>query len=278
MDRLPEVTPSFGLPLVLTPATRTWSSPTSSSSAAIWARAVHTPWPYSTFPGRIVTMPLVLRSTHSRSRGLAARLGEGVGELVNGPPPAAHARPACSLPCSLLACARACVPGCLVLGGRAEHGLQDPLVRAAPAQVAVQRRAYVGLGRRRVVAQQGHRADDHPRRAVAALGRLLVHHRLLYRVHRAAVRQALHRGDVLALGRPGREVTGGPGPAADEHEARAAQPDPAAEPRPGQPEVLAQHVEQGSVRLAPDEPLRAVNRRPNIDCAHGHRVCIRLQT
>ena len=51
MDRLPEVTPSSGLVSVLTGATWTRSSATSSSSAAIWASAVHTPWPYSTLPG-----------------------------------------------------------------------------------------------------------------------------------------------------------------------------------------------------------------------------------
>ena len=57
MDRLPEVTPSSGLPQVLTGATATRASETSSSSAAIWASAVHTPWPYSTFPEKIVTFP-----------------------------------------------------------------------------------------------------------------------------------------------------------------------------------------------------------------------------
>ena len=75
MDRLPEVTPSSGLVPVLTGATLTRASATSSSSAATWASAVQTPWPYSTLPGRIVTMPPGENASQALSTGLAARLG-----------------------------------------------------------------------------------------------------------------------------------------------------------------------------------------------------------
>ena len=121
-------------------------------------------------------------------------------------------------------------------------------MRAAPAQVAVQRLAHLVLVGRGLRRSRRHRADDHPGRAVAALGRLLVDQRLLDGVQRA-VRQALDRGD-LAFRGPGREVAGGPGLAVDQHEARAAQPDAAAEPRPGQAQIVPEHVEQRRVRLA----------------------------
>ena len=75
MDRLPEVTPSSGLVPVLTGATVTRASATSSSSAATWASAVQTPWPYSTLPGRIVTVPPGENASQELSTGLAARLG-----------------------------------------------------------------------------------------------------------------------------------------------------------------------------------------------------------
>ena len=79
MERLPEVTPSSGLVAVLTGATRTRRRLTSSSSAAIWARAVHTPWPYSTLPEKIVTTPGPVKSSQAASTGLAARV-TGSGE------------------------------------------------------------------------------------------------------------------------------------------------------------------------------------------------------
>src|SRR5215472_14127960 len=74
MDRLPEVTPSSGLLPVLTGATVTRASATSSSSAAIWASAVHTPWPYSTLPEYTVTLPSAGNESQDARRGLAARL------------------------------------------------------------------------------------------------------------------------------------------------------------------------------------------------------------
>jgi hypothetical protein len=163
-------------------------------------------------------------------------------------------------------------------------------VRPAPAQVALKRLAYLVLVGRRIAAQQGHGTDDHAGGAVSALGRLFLDERLLDGVQRPAGREPLDRGDVRALGGPGGEVAGRPGLAGHEDEARAAQADAAAEPRPGKPQVVAEHVEQGRIRLAADPPGRPVHGHVEfrlhmvgipsartVDEPTLNRVCIRLQ-
>ena len=61
------------------------------------------------------------------------------------------------------------------------HGLDDVPVAGAAADVALQRLLDLVLGRARVRAQQRRRAHQHPRRAVAALERVVVVERLLQR-------------------------------------------------------------------------------------------------
>src|ERR1700754_5020973 len=73
-ERLPEVTPSLGLPAVEARTILTRPISTSSSSAAIWASAVTMPCPISTLPGEITTCPSGENRTHDESTGLAARL------------------------------------------------------------------------------------------------------------------------------------------------------------------------------------------------------------
>src|SRR5258708_4155640 len=90
-ERLPEVTPSFGLTAVDARTICTRPISTSSSSAAICASAVTMPCPISTFPGETVTCPSVEKRTHDDSTGLAARLtgsfgdGEGEGPVIGLP-------------------------------------------------------------------------------------------------------------------------------------------------------------------------------------------------
>src|ERR1700738_1024064 len=79
-ERLPEVTPSLGLPAVDARTICTRPISTSSSSAAIWAKAVTMPCPISTFPGETVTCPSEEKRTHDDSTGLAARLTGNLGE------------------------------------------------------------------------------------------------------------------------------------------------------------------------------------------------------
>src|ERR1700739_2264288 len=79
MERLPEVTPSFGLKDVEARTIRTREILTSSSSAAICASAVTMPWPISTFPGETDTWPCREKATQEESFGFALRLGANAG-------------------------------------------------------------------------------------------------------------------------------------------------------------------------------------------------------
>ena len=57
IDRLPDVTPSFGVRDVSPETTRSRPRSTSSSSATICVSAVRMPWPSSTLPVNMVTVP-----------------------------------------------------------------------------------------------------------------------------------------------------------------------------------------------------------------------------
>src|SRR6201991_1972551 len=91
-ERLPEVTPSFGLPAVEARTICTRPISTSSSSAAIWASAVTMPCPISTLPAEITTCLSGEKRTHDDSNGLAPRLtgrlgaeGEGADIVIGRP-------------------------------------------------------------------------------------------------------------------------------------------------------------------------------------------------
>src|SRR6266850_596992 len=89
------------------------------------------------------------------------------------------------------------VPLCL---RRGVNSLAYLLERAAAADVG-DPRVDVGVGRLRLVLQECRDRHDHPGLAVAALGHLVVDPGLLHFVQNAAGRQALDRGDLLALRR-----------------------------------------------------------------------------
>src|SRR5689334_3668500 len=102
MERLPEVTPSFGLAAVDARIICTRDRSISSSSAAICASAVTIPWPISTLPGETVTCPVLENLSHDDSFGFAARLtgsagGAGAGWFILPPflPPRAARRGPC---------------------------------------------------------------------------------------------------------------------------------------------------------------------------------------
>ena len=80
---------------------------------------------------------------------------------------------------------------------------------------------------------------------------------LLQRVQVVAVGEALDRRDLEAVLRDGEQQAGVRAAAVDEHGARAALPVVAALLGPGEPEVLAQHVEERRARV----DLRAGARR-----------------
>src|SRR5262245_37538826 len=83
---------------------------------------------------------------------------------------------------------------------RALHGLDDVLIPGAAADLAGDRGTDVLLRRARVLGEQRHRRQHHPRRAEAALKAVLRAEGLLDRVQRAALHQSLDRGDPAAVG------------------------------------------------------------------------------
>src|ERR1017187_243385 len=68
-------------------------------------------------------------------------------------------------------------------------------MRAAAAQMRVERLADLRVGRVRGALEQSNRPHDHPRNAVAALRGLLVDERLLHRMQTPGARQSLERHD-----------------------------------------------------------------------------------
>src|SRR5258705_8434442 len=90
---------------------------------------------------------------------------------------------------------------------RGVNSLAYLLERAAAADVG-DPRVDVGVGRLRLVVQERRHRHDHPGLAVTALGHLVVDPGLLDLMQHAAVRQALDRGDLLALRRGDRQHAG----------------------------------------------------------------------
>src|SRR5881397_2559315 len=77
----------------------------------------------------------------------------------------------------------------------APHGAHDVLVAGASAQVALEALADLLVAGVRILPEQVRCRDDHPRRAVPALQRVLLVEGTLERMQ-ATVRQALDRGDL----------------------------------------------------------------------------------
>src|SRR5262245_42499093 len=120
--------------------------------------------------------------------------------------------------------------------------LDDVVIAGAPAQVALEPVPDLVLaGIRRPLAQVG-RTHDHARRAEPALQAVVLVERGLHRVELAALRQALDRGDLGALGLDREHRAGLDRLAVDVDGARAALAGIAADVRSGEPEVLAQRL------------------------------------
>ena len=84
-------------------------------------------------------------------------------------------------------------------GGRVLHGLHDVLVSGAAADVPRERPADLLLGGARVLGEQRHRGQHHPRRAEAALEPVLLVEPRLDRVELRALGEPLDRGDLAAV-------------------------------------------------------------------------------
>src|SRR5262249_47932442 len=136
-------------------------------------------------------------------------------------------------------------------------GADDPAVGPAAAEIAVHRLHDLRTRGLRRLRQQGRGLHDLARLTVAALKHLLGDPRLLRRMT-AIRRQAFDCRDPLAFDglHPGH--AGPHGLTVDVHGTGAAHRDAAAVLRAGELELLAQHPQQGLVRLRRDVHLPAV--------------------
>src|SRR5687767_10513567 len=144
IERLPEVTPSSGLCAVLAGTMRIFSRATSSSSAAICASAVRMPCPSSTLPLAIDTVPSRSKCTRCERRR-ASVSGAGFSASIE---------------------------------DRAHHAV----VRAAAAEVLVERLVHFDLRGVGVLREKRDRAHHDAAHAVAALRGLMPDERLLHRM------------------------------------------------------------------------------------------------
>ena len=130
-------------------------------------------------------------------------------------------------------------------GGRLLDRAQDAVVRAAAADIVVERLRDLGARRRRVPVEQRLGGDQDAGQAIAALAGLLVEKGLLQRVRPVGAAEPLDRRDRFAGdGRHAALPQDFSGCAVDQHHAAAALLEPAAESRAHQAEMVAQHVEQ----------------------------------
>src|ERR1700722_523813 len=230
---------------------------TSSSSATICESAVTTPVPSSTFPVKTVTVP---------SFEIASQESRTVGSMpsTERPSPCASVRaaapkklkPTISTPVlfrrSLREMDLVSMFGSPSLGFHAGIGYaldraDDPQMRAAAADIAVQGSFDIGDRWVRIFVEQRLGAHYHAIHAVAALRRLLFDESSLNRVRMRDVSQSFQRGDAFIFRRRNRKHAGPHRVALHEHRARPALPQAAAKSRPVQRQVVAQDVEQRSV-------------------------------
>src|SRR5213594_2131436 len=173
----------------------------SSSSATICARPVSVPSPISERATRTTTVSSGRMTTHALISGepswaRTTLVPNGIFRPRVSPAPTA-AVPMTNERRSIFGVfVIMALPLCL---RRGVNGLAHLLERAAAADVG-DPRVDVGVGRLRLVLQQRRHGHDHPGLAVAALGHVVVDPRLLHLVQDAAAREALDRGDLLALG------------------------------------------------------------------------------
>jgi hypothetical protein len=99
-----------------------------------------------------------------------------------------------------------------------------------------------------VLREQRGGCDELTWRADAALEPAVADERILERRERLSVREALDGRDRVAVDEHGRQQAGGEELSTDKNAARAADSDGAALFGPGQPEVIAQHVDEAPIR------------------------------
>ena len=127
---------------------------------------------------------------------------------------------------------------------RAQHRLDDRVIARAAAVVPADRLADGRRIGRRVALQEIVRGEQHARRAEAALERVLRAEGLLELGDRAALGQALDRLDAAAVRLGGQHQAAAHGRAVHAHGARAAHAVLASDVRAGQPELVAEEIDE----------------------------------
>src|SRR5713226_2896123 len=248
MPRLPPVekSPHARLRLTLWPGVGysvfTFDQSHSSSSATSWARPVKVPCPISDRAIRITIVSSGRMTTQAFtssafSSACAPARPNGIRKPSDSPPPiaAAPARNERRLTCdnAVMACPRS------GFGGGVDR-LAHLLIGAAAADVR-DGAVDIGVGRLRVVLEQGRDRHDHPALAIAALRDIVVDPGLLHLVQRATGGEALDRRDLLGADRTDRDRAGAHRDPVDVDRTGAALGDPAAVFRAGQADRVAHH-------------------------------------
>src|SRR5262245_57551701 len=154
------------------------------------------------------------------------------------------------------------------LGGRIEHGADDLVVTGAPAEVAGEPVARLGFGRIRIALEQRLGGDQQAGRAEAALQRRMLEEFSLQRMQIVPARHAFDRLDRAAFGLHGEHQARADQAAIDRHAAGAAVARAASLLASGQIQLVAQHIEQGELRLAQELGRLAVDRGRYVMLAH----------
>src|SRR5712691_2740028 len=154
------------------------------------------------------------------------------------------------------------------LGRRMLHGLDDVHVAGAPAEVAGDAAANVIVGRRLVLSEERIAGHEHPRRAVAALQPVLGHEAFLERVEPAVLLEAFHRHDLFAPGLDREHRARLHGSAIEDDGAGSAVRRVAADVSAGEPEDVADQVDEQEARLDVGLVLLAVDGDLDLHRAH----------
>src|SRR2546426_2689973 len=156
--------------------------------------------------------------------------------------------------------------------GGVQHRADDLVVSGAPAEVAGQPVADLGLGRIELPLEQGLAGHEKSRRADAALERGVLEKALLQRMEGLALGHALDRLDPSAPDLAAQHEARAHEPAVQRDAAGTTVAGRAAFLAAGQVQGVAEHVQQRFLRLAEELDLVAVDRR--FDMVFGHQFVL----
>src|SRR3990172_8533428 len=133
--------------------------------------------------------------------------------------------------------------------GDGRNGLDDVVVAGAAAEVALEAVPDRVRSARLAAVEERDGGEHHPRRAIAALQRVVVVERLLDRVQDAVGGEPFDRRELGPVRLDSEHGAGLHGLAVEQHRAGAARRGVTADVRAGQPEALAEHVDEQLARL-----------------------------